>query len=227
MILVNYRGYKIIAQCIIPGILSAEQNLCSQYGSIDDGKTIETNPDFEKLMIEVAEKLHLEDNVRVKDGNGVEKRIAISPDIKGILGSNQRKYILDLLRLSPRDLNYPQIENETCVLRPELIKAFKAHKTDKNEQMCKINCNIGTEIHFIENEETSKQKALLEEMAKYIIDETIPLVINSLKNNGSTYLTNCEGISQAFHEQGLNMRYLGKVYHHPELDNHLHIKIFL
>ena len=66
-----------------------------------------------------------------------------------------------------------------------------------------------------------------EEMAKYIIDETIPSVINSLKNNGSTYLTNCEGISQAFHEQGLNMRYLGKVYHHPELDNHLHIKIFL
>ena len=57
-------------------------------------------------MIEVAEKLHIEDNVRVKDGNGVEKRIAISPDIKGILGSNQRKYILDLLRLSPRDLNY-------------------------------------------------------------------------------------------------------------------------
>jgi protein TIF31 len=109
MILINYRGYKIIAQCIIPGILSAEQNLCSQYGSIDDGKTIETNPEFEKLMVEVANILHLEDIVRVKDGNGVEKKIAISPDIKGILGSNQKKYILDLLRLSPRDLNYPQI----------------------------------------------------------------------------------------------------------------------
>lgn len=109
MVLINYRGYKIIAQCIIPGILSAEQNLCSQYGSIDDGKTIETNPEFEKLMVEVANKLHLEDVVKVTDGNGVEKRIAISPDIKGILGSNQKKYILDLLRLSPRDMNYPQI----------------------------------------------------------------------------------------------------------------------
>lgn len=58
-------------------------------------------------MVEVANKLNLEDDVKVTDGNGVEKRIAISPDIKGILGSNQKKYILDLLRISPRDLNYP------------------------------------------------------------------------------------------------------------------------
>ena len=58
-------------------------------------------------MVQVAEKLHLEDNVLVKDGYGVQKKIAICPDIKGILGSNQKKYILDLLRLSPRDLNYP------------------------------------------------------------------------------------------------------------------------
>jgi protein TIF31 len=55
----------------------------------------------------VANRLNLEDDVKVVDGNGVEKRIAISPDIKGILGSNQKKYILDLLRISPRDLNYP------------------------------------------------------------------------------------------------------------------------
>ncbi len=45
------------------------------------------------------------------DGNGVKKRIAGSPDIKGILGSDKRKYILDLLRLSPRDLNYEGIRN--------------------------------------------------------------------------------------------------------------------
>lgn len=39
-VLIDYRGHRIIAQCIIPGILSAEQLQCSQYGSIDDGKTI-------------------------------------------------------------------------------------------------------------------------------------------------------------------------------------------
>lgn len=64
-------------------------------------------------------------------------------------------------------------------------------------------------------------------MAKYILEETIPAVINTLKNQGSTYLTNSQGISQAFHDQGLNMRYLGQVYNHPEIASHLHIKIFL
>lgn len=57
-------------------------------------------------MIKVCDKLGLESDIKVKDGEGVVKRIAGSPDIKGILGSDKRKYILDLLRLSPRDLNY-------------------------------------------------------------------------------------------------------------------------
>jgi len=59
------------------------------------------------------------------------------------------------------------------------------------------------------------------------MNETIPCVIASLKANGSTFLTNCEGVAQAFHEQGLNMRYLGKVYDHKDLEGHQHIKLFL
>jgi protein TIF31 len=43
MALIEYRGFRVIAQCIIPGILTAEQLQCSQYGSIDDGKTIADN----------------------------------------------------------------------------------------------------------------------------------------------------------------------------------------
>jgi len=69
-------------------------------------------------MIQVCEKLGIEENIEVVDANGIKKRIAGSPDIKGILGSDKRKYILDLLRLSPRDLNYEGTENETCMLRP-------------------------------------------------------------------------------------------------------------
>ena len=103
-------------------------------------------------MIQVCDRLGLKDNVRVTDGEGEEKRIAGSPDIKGILGTDKRKYILDLLRLSPRDLNYPGSENETCVIRPELIKSFRQMKEQKKENMPKINVNIGTEISFIKDE---------------------------------------------------------------------------
>ncbi len=57
-------------------------------------------------MLQVCEKLGIEDNIEVIDSNNVRKRVAGTPDVKGILGSDQRKYLLDLLRLSPRDLNY-------------------------------------------------------------------------------------------------------------------------
>jgi len=43
-------------------------------------------------------------------------------EVKGILGSDKRMYLLDLLRLSPRDLNYGDDElHQCCVLRTELI----------------------------------------------------------------------------------------------------------
>lgn len=47
--------------------------------------------------------------------------MAGSCDLKGIIGTDKRKYIIDLLRLSPRDLNYLGEENHACVLRYELI----------------------------------------------------------------------------------------------------------
>jgi len=63
MAMVEYRGYRIIAQCIIPGILTADQLQCSQYGSIDDGKTINDNREFALLMEQVCEKLELDSSI--------------------------------------------------------------------------------------------------------------------------------------------------------------------
>jgi protein TIF31 len=45
-------------------------------------------------------------------------------EVKGILGSDKRKYILDLMRLSPRDLNYQGDDNLCCVLRLELVENY-------------------------------------------------------------------------------------------------------
>lgn len=39
-------------------------------------------------------------------------------EVKGIRGTDRRKYMLDLMRLSVRDMNYPDPkEHSTCVLR--------------------------------------------------------------------------------------------------------------
>ena len=42
---VNYRGYRIIAQSIIPGILNnSELASLAEYGTVDEQKTIQSNP---------------------------------------------------------------------------------------------------------------------------------------------------------------------------------------
>ncbi|GJS59952.1 clustered mitochondria protein [Tanacetum coccineum] len=43
---------------------------------------------------------------------------------KGIVGSDDRHYLLDLMRVTPRDANYTRANYKFCILRPELITAF-------------------------------------------------------------------------------------------------------
>lgn len=48
--------------------------------------------------------------------------------MKGIRGTDRRKYILDLVRMSPRDANYKTEDNSGCLIRPELIVIFQRTK---------------------------------------------------------------------------------------------------
>lgn len=60
--------------------------------------------------------------------------MAGSIEVKGILGSDKRMYLLDLLRLSPRDLNYMDDElHQCCVLRHELIQNYWIESLLKNK----------------------------------------------------------------------------------------------
>lgn len=57
-------------------------------------------------MLEICSKLNIDPAVSYVTEKGEKKQIAASYEIKGILGSDRRKYILDLMRLSPRDYNF-------------------------------------------------------------------------------------------------------------------------
>jgi protein TIF31 len=43
--IVDLQGKRLLAQTILPGILNSEQNSCTEYGSMDEGKTIYNNPE--------------------------------------------------------------------------------------------------------------------------------------------------------------------------------------
>ena len=76
-------------------------------------------------MGEICEKFNLTIENEFRDGENNKYVFNGSPEVKGIKAGDGRKYIMDLMRLSPRDANYPDVvKHECCVLRPELVKSF-------------------------------------------------------------------------------------------------------
>ena len=147
---VNYKGSRVIAQSIIPGILTnTDQTSLTEYGSVDNGSTIHNNEEFNDLMKKLCQHLSIKEcSVVDKDGN--VHQIAGSIDIKGIRGTDKRKYLLDLVRLTPRDSNYLGKKHTNWLVRPELVRIYQ--KTKDIEYAS----NKLAEIDKLEPEETKQ-----------------------------------------------------------------------
>ena len=64
------------------------------------------NEDFHLLMEEVCDNFKLTKESKFNDLNDKEYTFHGSPEVKGITAGDGRKYIMDLMRLTPRDANY-------------------------------------------------------------------------------------------------------------------------
>ncbi|RZC61553.1 hypothetical protein C5167_023306 [Papaver somniferum] len=72
-------------------------------------------------VLEAAKRLHLKEHT-VLDAPGNAVKLAAAVECKGIVGSDDRQYLLDLMRVTPRDSNYIGPGTRFCVLRPELAE---------------------------------------------------------------------------------------------------------
>ncbi|CAI8596196.1 unnamed protein product [Vicia faba] len=123
MAIIDYRGHRVVAQSVLPGILQGDKSDSLLYGSVDNGKKISWNEDFHAKVADAAKRLHLKEH-SVLDGSGNVFKLAAPVECKGIVGGDDRHYLLDLLRVTPRDANYSGPGSRFCILRPELINAF-------------------------------------------------------------------------------------------------------
>jgi len=133
-VVIDYSGYRLVGQSIIPGLFSENKNnedsqMKLSYGSLDQ-KIITIDEDFHTLMVEAAEKLHIKVH-KVLDEEGKSYSIASHFEIKGIVGTDNRNYILDLTHTTPRDSNYPELEHSTAILRPELVEQYLLELREK------------------------------------------------------------------------------------------------
>uniref|UniRef100_A0A4W4HU71 Clustered mitochondria protein homolog n=1 Tax=Electrophorus electricus TaxID=8005 RepID=A0A4W4HU71_ELEEL len=144
-VVVDYRGYRVTAQSIIPGILEREQEQSVIYGSIDFGKTVVSHPKYLELLEKTSRPLKVQRHA-VLNEKDVAVELYSSVECKGIIGNDSRHYILDLLRTFPPDLNFLPVEGEElsvesqkqgyprqhrhrlACLRQELIEAFVEHR---------------------------------------------------------------------------------------------------
>ena len=140
-VVLDYRGYRVTAQSIIPGILEREQEQSVVYGSIDFGKTVVTHQKYLDLLQKAGNQLKILPHKVVNDKQE-EVELCSSVECKGIIGNDGRHYILDLLRTFPPDVNFLKIEgmelskeaqalgfpvehkHKLSCLRQELIDAF-------------------------------------------------------------------------------------------------------
>lgn len=143
-VVVDYRGYRVIAQSIIPGILQRDQENSVIYGSIDAGKTVASSEEFLKLLSKAGRILRLRSQ-KVLNEKNEEIELVSSVECKGILGADGRHYILDLFRTFPSDVNFLEgvtrnssattnvqetfsypvpYKTKLVTLRPELIESF-------------------------------------------------------------------------------------------------------
>ncbi|KAJ1814120.1 Intracellular distribution of mitochondria, partial [Coemansia sp. RSA 2599] len=104
-VVVDYRGLRVVAQSVVPGIFRRQETTQIVYGSVDSGVTVGADEEFHKLLEPVAKALHFGEHA-VSDESGTEYKLYTSADVKGLTGTDGRKYLLDLFRMTPMDIEF-------------------------------------------------------------------------------------------------------------------------
>ncbi|XWS32553.1 hypothetical protein CRYUN_Cryun23aG0167800 [Craigia yunnanensis] len=203
MAIIDYRGHRVVAQSVLPGILQGDKSDSLLYGSVDNGKKICWNEDFHSKVLEASKCLHLKEHT-VLDASANVFKLAAPVECKGIVGSDDRHYLLGLMKATPRDANYTGPGSPFCILRPELITAFcqaRAAESSKSEgevivatdssKVAGVEALVGTEAH---EAATSDDNQFIQDLCTL---EVSPM-------DGQT-------LTEALHAHGINIRYIGKV----------------
>ncbi|KAK4252390.1 clustered mitochondria-domain-containing protein [Corynascus novoguineensis] len=136
-VVVDYMGKRIVGQSIVPGIFKQPEPGENQihYGAVDGKDVVAADesfaPSFEKLAQALRVKKHA-----VWDKDNKRFDLEASVEMKGLLGTDGRKYVLDLYRITPLDIAWmedsspegAEYPHRMTVLRPELVEALGKQK---------------------------------------------------------------------------------------------------
>ncbi|CAO3674712.1 unnamed protein product [Rhizopus microsporus] len=197
-VIVDYKGVRIVAQSIVPGIFRRQDEDAIVYGSVDNGAKISSDSKFhETIGKEIAKSLHLEEHA-VIDEKGDKHTLFTSQETKGLLGADGRRYMLDLYRLNPVDIEFqeneciekddkPAYPHKMTLLRPELMSLFWEQKfrqwvKEKTEQIRKER-GIVADTEKKKTEGSAEENKAEEDKKEEQQEEEIKIDVNEFQLN--------------------------------------------
>ena len=134
--IIDYLGKRIVAQSIVPGIFKQREPCEHQidYGGVEGRDIVTENPAFTEVFEKLSKALRVKKHA-VWDKESKRHDLEGSVETKGLLGTDGRKYVLDLYRITPLDVAWAEeveASQETpakyphrmSVLRLELVEAY-------------------------------------------------------------------------------------------------------
>lgn len=139
-VVVDYLGKRVVGQSIVPGIFKQREPGEHQidYGGVEGKDVIAENEGFKQPFAELSKAMRVKKHP-VWDKECVRHDLEGSVETKGLLGTDGRKYVLDLYRITPLDVAWleehwrPSSATEETddfyphrmtVLRPELVESY-------------------------------------------------------------------------------------------------------
>lgn len=143
-VVVDYLGKRIVGQSIVPGIFKQRDPGENQidYGAVDGKDVVASDEKFVPVFDKLSKSLRVKKHP-VWDKTGKRHELEGSIETKGLLGTDGRKYVLDLYRITPLDIAWMEecgtaidsleptngpsesaYPHRMTVLRPELVDAY-------------------------------------------------------------------------------------------------------
>ncbi|CDO96496.1 unnamed protein product [Kluyveromyces dobzhanskii CBS 2104] len=231
--IIDYAGHRLLVQSPVPGLLTPvgvniivdeddkevaeplETLISVNYGYDDFVATLKYDQKFHDKVGEFSENFYLKNH----EIDGVQ--LKISSKSKGIFGVDQRAYILDLANTNPVDIEfiksyYDDVEKDRyphrqALLRRELVEKWRAKKIASSGMTLQ---EASDDSSFFYNPDAYVIAGLEDEnvvdMSKFLNDKVLPLFLEDILKGNSNLPYDGQHLTDLFHTNGVNMRYLGK-----------------
>lgn len=248
-LVVDYMGKRVICQAPVPGIFQETRNIQTDevfdkvvYGLNSENSQIVYNEKFNEALSTIADAFHLKPHtVELENGIKSDQKLTTSKDMKGIHGTDGRKYMIDLYRTTPLDISFieshfePNNERsyphkETLIRHEALeewwkrkIAALIKSETEKLEKEGKeFETKDGEKPQLVVQGDqvvvntdafTGINESSEDQSDVREISDFILTLINEFLDEISSQLAPFDGthLATILHRSGINLRYLGYI----------------